>query len=78
MSLFRKKRRDLASLKRTEWELLIDENILGKNSFRDREMLKDHILDGKTYEYLAEKNGISSRQVARIIPKRMEQLQKII
>jgi Mor family transcriptional regulator len=32
-------------------------------------MLKENLLDGRTYEWIAEKYDLSVRQVARIIPK---------
>lgn len=65
-------------LSRSEWVKLIDETIIGKNSFRDREMLKENLLDGRTYEWIAEKYNLSSRQVARIIPKAKKKLYKKI
>lgn len=56
-------------LTRTEWERLIDENIIGERAYRDREMLKDSLLDGRTYEWIAEKYEMSTRHVARMIPR---------
>jgi AraC-like DNA-binding protein len=43
-----------------------------------RLMLKRNLLDGWTYERIAEEFGMSSRQIARIIPKLQEQLFKHI
>lgn len=65
-------------LSRTEWEHLIDEHILGDKAYRNREMLKDNLLDGRCYEWIAEKYDMSPRQVARIIPKLQNQLFKRI
>ena len=65
-------------MSRSEWERLIDENIIGERAYRDREMLKDRILDGRTYEWIAEKYEMSTRHVARIIPRLQNQLFKHI
>jgi DNA-directed RNA polymerase specialized sigma24 family protein len=54
---------------------LIDEWILNEEH---RAMLKRSLLDGKTYERLAEEFGMSSRQIARIIPRLQNQLFKHI
>lgn len=56
-------------LSRTEWENAIDEYIIGERAYRDREMLKDSLLDGRTYEWIAEKYEMSTRNVARTIPR---------
>jgi hypothetical protein len=60
---------------RSEWERLIDEWIFNE---QHREMLKLNLLDGWTYERLSEKFEMSTRQVARIIPKLQNQLFKRI
>ena len=62
-------------LSRSEWENLIDEWIFSE---RDRAMLKRNLLDGRTYEQIAEQFDMSSRQVARLIPKLQEKLFKRI
>lgn len=69
---------DNIDLSRSEWEKLIHEYIIGKNSYRDREMLKDSLLDGRTYEWIAEKYLMSVRQVARTIPRLQNRLFKKI
>lgn len=63
------------SLCRSEWEKLIDEWIFNE---QHREMLKRNILDGRTYEQIAEQFDMSTRQVARIIPRLQNQLFKHI
>ena len=63
------------NLCRSQWENMIDEWIFNE---RDRRMLKLNLLDGWTYERIAESFDMSSRQVARIIPKLQEQLFKRI
>lgn len=60
---------------RSEWEKQIDEWIFSEEH---RLMLKKNLLDGWTYERIAEKFDMSSRQIARIIPKLQEQLFKHI
>ena len=63
------------SLGRSEWEKLIDEWIFNE---QHREMLKRNLLDGRTYEQIAEQFDMSTRQVARIIPRLQNQLFKHI
>ena len=58
-------------LSRSDWENLIDEWIFSE---RDRAMLKRNLLDGRTYEQIAEQFDMSTRQVARLIPKLQEKL----
>ena len=65
-------------LARSEWEACIEEYIIGKNAYRDKEMLKESLLDGRPYEWIAEKWGLSPRRVADIIPKRHDQLCKAL
>ena len=60
---------------RSEWENLIDEWIFDETH---RKMLKRNLLDGRTYEQIAEQFGMSSRHVARMIPKLQDKLFKRI
>ena len=53
-------------LPRSEIERLIDEWIYKE---KYREILKDRMLNGMTYEALAEKYGMSDRQMKRIVYK---------
>ena len=46
---------------------LIDNRILGRNAERDRKMLKRRLIDGLTYEDLAEEFCLSVRQSQNII-----------
>ena len=62
-------------LSRSEWENYIDEWIFSE---RYRAMLKRNLLDGRTYEQIAEQFDMSTRQVARLIPKLQEKLFKRI
>ena len=62
-------------LPRSAWEALIDEWIFNETH---RAMIKRNLLDGRTYEQLAEEFELSSRQVASLIPKLQNQLFKRI
>lgn len=63
------------TLDRYQWEDLIDRWIFNEEH---RAMLKRNLLDGKTYEQLADEFQMSSRQVASLIPKLQNQLFKRI
>jgi DNA-directed RNA polymerase specialized sigma subunit len=69
------KKMEIYNLSRSEWENLIDEWIFSE---RDRAMLKRNLLDGRTYEQISEQFDMSTRQVARLIPKLQEKLFKRI
>lgn len=58
---------------RSEWERLIDEWVFSE---RDRHILKLRLLDGLTFEALAEAVGMSVRQVKNIVYRRERQLYK--
>lgn len=60
---------------RTELSNAIDEWIVGtKNAHRDREILKDRLIEGMCFEPLAEKHDMSVAQVKRIVYKSQEKL----
>lgn len=60
---------------RSEWVNTINEWVLGRNAQRDRDILIRCVVDGSiSYERIAEEYEISSRQVDRIIEKRISQL----
>ena len=63
------------NLPRSAWENLIEEWIFSE---KHRLMLKKNLLDGWTYEKIAEEFDLSSRQVATLIPKLQNQLFKNI
>lgn len=62
-------------LSRSQWENLIDEWIFNEEH---RKMLKRNLLDGRTYEQLAEEFDCSREKVARLIPKLQDKLFKKI
>lgn len=66
---------ELYDLSRSEWEELIDQYIF---SSRDRYILKVNLLDGNTYEQVAELVDMSPRQIARIVPRLQDKLFKHI
>ena len=62
-------------LSRSEWEHLIDEWILNE---KDRAILKRRLLDGLTFEQLANEFNYSSQNIQRIIYKGTAKLFKKI
>lgn len=60
-----------ADLSRSEVSQLIDEWIFNQ---RDRSVLKRRLLDGITYERLAEEFDLSVRQIKNIVYKSQEKL----
>lgn len=54
------------NIPRSEWERLIDEWIFSEEH---RKMLKRSLLDGITYEQIAEEFDCSRDKVARLIPR---------
>ena len=62
----RKQGYELSNLSRSQIEFLIDEWILNE---KHRKIIKRRLLDGITYENLAEEFGYSTRQIKNIIYK---------
>ena len=58
-------------ISRSEWERLIDEWIFDETH---RMMLKRNLLDGRTYEQIAEQFDCSRDKVARLVPKLQDKL----
>lgn len=54
---------------------IIDEHI---HNALHRQMLKDRLIDGMTYEQIAEKHDITDRQTKNIIYKSMDRLIKYL
>ena len=61
------------NLSRSELQYLIDQWIFNE---RDRLILADRLLNGTTYERLAEKYDLSTVQVKYIVYKAMDRLEK--
>lgn len=69
------KKMNTVDLSRSEWENLIDEWILNE---KDRAILKRRLLDGLTFEQLANEFNYSSQNIQRIIYKGTAKLFKKI
>lgn len=63
-------------ISRTELSNLIDEYIIGNNAIRDRDILKDRLIDGYSYYQLSEKYNLSLTSIKQILSKRNKQLFK--
>jgi DNA-directed RNA polymerase specialized sigma24 family protein len=61
---------------RADIERLADQWITGRNAERDREIIKRRLIDGITYERLAEDFDLSDRQIKNIVYKRQEAIYK--
>lgn len=70
-NLYKYKMKDIS---RSELEHLIDEWIIGRNAERDRKILKRRLLDGITYDRLAEEFDLSVRQLKNIIYRAEDRL----
>lgn len=68
----------IEELSRSQLEKLIDEWIVGKNGERNRAILKRRLVDGITYENIAEEFDLSVRQTKTIIYKEEQRLIKHI
>jgi DNA-directed RNA polymerase specialized sigma24 family protein len=62
-------------LPRSAWEALVDEWIFSEEH---RAILKRNLLDGWTYEHIAEEFDCSRDKIARLIPRLQNQLFKKI
>ena len=65
---------DTYNLSRADWELLIDQWIIGRNAERDRAILKRRLLDGVCYQPLAEDFGLSIQRTKTIVYKAQSRL----
>jgi DNA-directed RNA polymerase specialized sigma24 family protein len=66
----------MIQLCRADIERLADQWITGRNAERDREIIKRRLIDGITYERLAEIFDLSDRQIKNIVYKRQEAIYK--
>ena len=62
---------DRFDISNSEIDYLIDQWIRNE---RDRAILKDRLINGMTFERLAEKYGMSVRQIQNIVYKSMDRL----
>lgn len=56
-----------AGLTNSDISMLIDSYIRGRNADRNRQILKMRLLDGMTFEHLAESVDMSERQIKNIV-----------
>lgn len=68
--------KNLENISNSELAMLIDEWVRGLHAERNREMLKDRLINGMLYEPLAEKYHLSVRATQNIIYRASEQLFK--
>lgn len=68
----------MKDISRSELESLIDEWIIGRNAERNRAIIKRRLLDGITFERLAEEFDLSVRQVKNIVYHCEDRLSKHI
>lgn len=68
-----RKRTENYNLSRDELQRVIDQWIFNE---RNRVILSDRLFNGTTYERLAEKYGLSTKQVKNIVYKAMDRLEK--
>ena len=52
----------------------VNEFIVGNNAERDRKILIRSLVDGRTYQQLAEEFDLSTVYISKIVPKRKRQL----
>lgn len=57
----------IENVTRSELNLLIDEHVMGFKAQRNRCILKSRLIEGLTFEELAEKYDMSVRQVKKIV-----------
>lgn len=68
--------KNLENISNSELAMLIDEWVRGLHAERNREILKDRLINGMLYEPLAEKYDLSVRATQNIIYRASEQLFK--
>lgn len=66
--------KDYKDVSNTELELLIDEFIRGRNSDRNKKIMKDRLIKGLLFKELEEKYHLSLRSVQKIVYKCQEQI----
>ena len=66
----------IENLSRSQLIALIDEWIVGKNGERNRAILKRRLIDGLTYEQIAEEFDLSVRQTKTITYREEQKLIK--
>ena len=65
-------------LPKTELEATIDTWVYGRNSERNRKILKRRLIDGETFQNLAEEFDLSIQAVQKIVYKNISKIVKHI
>jgi DNA-directed RNA polymerase specialized sigma24 family protein len=65
----KEKQMKLEDVSRSQLEIAIDEWIIGRYAERNRKILKRRLVDGITYERLAEEFDLSTQQIKNIVYK---------
>lgn len=66
----RKRQHDeLEGLYKSDLEFLIDEITVGALAYRNKEILKDTLIEGHSYEYIGKNHGLSKTRVKTIVRK---------
>ena len=68
----------IRDISRTEIDFAIDEWIVGKNAERDRMIIRRRLIDGITYERLAEEFDLSVRATKAIVYKCQDKIYRHI
>ena len=71
-----KDQKQVSDLSRADIEAAIDNWIIGRNAERNRKILKRRLLDGITFDSLAEEFDLSVRQVKNIVYQCEDKLYK--
>ena len=61
--------KQIRDISRSEYEAAIDEWITGNNAERDRKIIRRRLIDGITFEKLAEEFDLSVRRVKTVVYK---------
>lgn len=65
---------NIDEISNSELSNLIDEWIRGRNAIRNRQILKLRLIDGFTYEQLAEKFNLSYQHITTIVYKEQDKI----
>lgn len=66
----------MPEVSRSELDNIIDEWIIGRNSERNRFIIKDRLFNGYTYEHLGEIYDMSTPQIRKIITDGLKIIRK--
>lgn len=67
---------DFGGMSNSQLCALIDERIRGRNASRNREIIKVRLIDGLTYEAIAERFDMSVRQIKKVCYKGIDTISR--